>query len=224
LGQLDQATVALMLREYFASVPDEPFDMSQLAPMLSDVSSVHRTACLMLALDGSRQVVPALVEAAKQRRFMPLSIDEPQAMAWIAALAIAARDPWEGVDRWLADLVTCQDRISFGQERGEVGASAAALLLVRNGANPGDFGLVARAPLQRGLHDRFEAPINADYRRRMFEDRLFKQLGLTPYTFVDDGARLAVTQWCADRQLLASPSPPVAVPNAPAVTAIAPSR
>ena len=50
LGQLHQPTVARLLNEYFAEVPDEPFDLSQLAPMLTDISSVHRTACLMLAL------------------------------------------------------------------------------------------------------------------------------------------------------------------------------
>jgi hypothetical protein len=209
-----------LLREYFASVPDEPFDLSQLAPMLSDVSSVHRTACLMLALDGSHEVVPMLVEAARGKRFMSLSIDEPQAMAWIAALAIAARDPWEGIDRWLAGLVQCNDRISFGQQaRGEVGATAAAMLLARNELQPHDFGLAAREPLQRNLHDRFEAPINADYRRRMFEDRMFKQLGLTPYTFADADARLAVERWLTDRQLAASPSPPVSASHAPTITA-----
>jgi DNA-binding TFAR19-related protein (PDSD5 family) len=225
LGQLDQPTVASMLREYFAGVPDEPFDMSQLAPMLSDVSSVHRTACLMLALDGSHEVVPALVDAAKKRRFMSLSIDEPQAMAWIAALAIAAREPWEGVDRWLAGLVHCQDRISFGQlARGEVGATAAAMLLLRNDLQPREFGLAAREPLQRGLHDRFEAPINADYRRRMFEDRMFKQLGLTPYTFIGDDARIAVAQWCADRQPAAAPSTPISAALPPTISASAPPR
>ena len=225
LGQLDQPTVNHMLRDYFANVPDEPFDMSQLAPMLSDVSSVHRTACLMLAMDGSHEVVPALVEAAKDRRFMALSIDEPQAMAWIAALAIAARDPWEGVDRWLAGLVECRDRISFGQQtRGEVGATAAAMVLLRNELQPREFGLAAREPLQRNLHDRFEAPVNAGYRQRMFEDRLFKQLGLTPFTFVDDEARIAVREWCADRRLAAAPSPPASNSLAPTITASAPQR
>jgi hypothetical protein len=225
LGQLDQPTVNQVLRDYFANVPDEPFDMSQLAPMLSDVSSVHRTACLMLAMDGSRDVVPTLVEAAKSRRFMSLSIDEPQAMPWIAALAIAARDPWEGVDGWLAELVECKDRISFGQQtRGDVGATAAAMLLLRNGFQPGGFGLSAREPLQRGLHDRFEAPINASYRQRMFEDRLFKQLGLTPYTFLDGESRIAVREWYANRRLAEATSPPISASLAPTITAGAPRR
>lgn len=146
-------------------------------------------------------------------------------MAWIAALAIAARDPWEGVDRWLAGLVECRDRISFGQlARGEVGATAAAMLLLRNEFQPRDFGLTAREPLQRGLHDRFEAPINADYRRRMFEDRMFKQLGLTPYAFVDDNARIAIGRWCADRQLAAAASTPVSASLPPTISASAPRR
>ena len=83
------------------------------------------------------------------------------------------------------------------------------MLLLHNDFQPHDFGLTPREPLQRGLHDRFEAPINADYRRRMFEDRMFKQLGLTPYTFVDDDARIAFVQWCADRQLAAPASTPI---------------
>jgi hypothetical protein len=220
LGQLDQPTVGQLLREYFATVPDEPFDMSQLAPMLSDVSSVHRTACLMLALDGSHEVVPALVEAAKSRRFMQLSTDEPQAMAWIAALAIAAREPWEGADRWLAGLVECTDGISFGlQTQGEVGATAAAMLLLRNQAQPGDLGLRAREPLERSLHDRFEAPINADYRRRMFEDRMFKQLGVTPYHFTDEDSRITVQDWWTSRQAVASRSPAGASPTTISVSA-----
>jgi hypothetical protein len=210
LGQLDQPTVARLLRTYFAEVPDAPFDLSQLAPMLSDVSSVHRTACLMLALDGSHEVVPTLVEAAQSKRFLPLTSDEPQAMAWIAALTIAAREPWDDVDRWLASLVERTDRISFGQgTAGDVGATAAAMLLVRYGEDPGYFGLVARAPLERGLHDRFEAPINADYRRRMFEHRLFKQLAVTPHYFADATGRAAVQAWWRRRQPTPSPTPPI---------------
>ena len=220
LGQLDQPTVARLLRTYFAEVPDAPFDLSQLAPMLSDVSSVHRTACLMLALDGSPEVVPTLVEAARNKRFLPLPSDEPQAMGWIAALTIAAREPWDDVESWLAGLVERVDRISFGQgTQGDLGATAAAMLLARHGEEPAQFGLAARTPLARGLHDRFEAPINADYRRRMFEDRLFKQLGVTPYYFADSAGRDAVQQWWRDRQPTASPTPPVYTLPTPAFTA-----
>jgi hypothetical protein len=188
--------------------------------MLSNESSVHRTACLMLALDGSHEVVPALVEAARSNRFLPIASDEPHAMAWIAALAIAARDPWEDVDRWLAGLVERADRISFGQgTRGDIGATAAAMLLARHREEPAQFGLVPRLPLARGLHDRFEAPINADYRRRMFEDRLFKQLGMTPHYFSDATGREAVQEWWRRRQPSPSPMPAIQTLPAPTFTA-----
>jgi len=216
LGHLDQAAVARLMRVYFAEVPDEPHDLSQLAPMLTDVSSCHRAACIMLALDGSHEVVPMLVEAAEKKQFLNLDTDEPQALPWIAALAIAAREPWEEVDVWLAGLIDRVDRISFGVgAQGDVGATAAAMLLKRNGEEPADFELIAREPLRRGLHDRFEAPVNADYRQRMFEDRMFKQLGVAPYYFANANARTAMQAWWNQRQSVpASPSSPKLAPPA----------
>jgi hypothetical protein len=220
LGQLDQPTVARLLQTYFAEVPDAPFDLSQLAPMLSDVSSVHRTVCLMLALDGSYEVVPTLVEATKSKRFLPLLSDEPPAMGWVAALTIAAREPWDDVDGWLAGLLDRTDRISFGYgTQGDVGATAAAMLLTKHGEDPAQFGLAGRTPLERGLHDRFQAPVNADYRRRMFEDRMFKQLGVTPYYFADSTGRDAVQRWWRDRQPSAAPTPLIPTLPPPALTA-----
>lgn len=220
LGQLDQPTVARLLRAYFAEVPDEPFDLSQLAPMLSDVSSVHRTACLMLALDGSHEVVPMLVDAAQSKQLLGLSPNDRQAMAWIAALTIATREPWNDVDVWLAELVDRTDRISFGLgTHGDLGATAAAMLLSRHGEAPDQFGLIAREPLERGLHDRFEAPINEDYRRRMFEDRMFKQLGMTPHSFTEADARTAVQTWWNRRQASPLPTPPIYTLPAPVFTA-----
>jgi hypothetical protein len=124
-------------------------------------------------------------------------------MPWIAALAIAGREPWEGVDDWLGTLIARTERVSFGQgTRGSVGATAAAMLLMRHGERPETFGLVARRRLERGLHDRFEAPINTDYRRRMFEDRLFKQIDLTPYAYGDADGASAVAAWWQTRQVI----------------------
>jgi hypothetical protein len=72
---------------------------------------------------------------------------------------------------------------------------------------------VAREPLRRGLHDRFESPVNADYRRRMFEDRMFKQLNVAPHFFAESEGRADVQAWWARRQ--ASPSSPA--PKTPAL-------
>ena len=165
--------------------------------------------------DGSREVVPALVECANRKRSLRLSTDEPQEVGWIAALAIAAREPWEGVDSWLADLIDRSDRISSPDQQGDVGATAAAMLLLRSGRRPADFGLVAREPLRRGLLDRFESPVNADYRRRMFEDRMFKQLGVTPYYFANSKSRADVAKWWEQSHLAsASESNSATVSNA----------
>jgi hypothetical protein len=84
------------------------------------------------------------------------------------------------------------------------------MLLKRNGEEPADFELVAREPLRRGLHDRFDEQVNANYRQRMFEDRMFKQLGVTPYYFADAKGRAAVQAWWKHRQ--PTPVPPSA-PN-----------
>jgi hypothetical protein len=211
LGQLDQLTVARLMAAHFAEVTDEPFDLSQLAPMLTDVSSTHRAACMMLALDGSHEVIPTLVAAAEQKQFLKLSTDEPQAVPWIAALAIAGREPWEETDLWLAGLLERTDGIAFGPGApGEVGATAAAMLLKRNGEHPQQFGLAVREPVRRGLHDRFEAPVNAEYRRRMYEDRMFKQLGVIPHYFADPAGRAAVGTWWQRRQAARGAAPAAA--------------
>jgi hypothetical protein len=196
LAQLDPPTVARLLGDYFRSVPDEAYDLSDVLPMLTDESSRHRAACLMLAVDGSHEVVPALVEAAQTGRMKKLDTDEPHAIPWIAALAIARRDPWPEVDQWLTSLIERRDPITFGSDEAcELGATAAALLAVRHNEPIERFNLVAREPLRRDLHDRFESPVNDMYRRRMFEDRMFRQLGITPHRFAQPGGRAAIAGW-----------------------------
>jgi hypothetical protein len=196
LAQLDPVTVARLLNDYFRNVPDEAYDLSDVLPMLTDESSRHRAACLMLAVDGSHELVPALVEAAQSGRMKKLQTDQPHAIPWIAALAIARRDPWPEVDQWLTSLIERRDPITFGNDEAcELGATAAALLAARHNEPIERFGLVAREPLRRDLHDRFESPVNDMYRRRMFEDRMFRQLGIMPHRFAESGGRTAIAQW-----------------------------
>ena len=196
LPQLDPPTVARLLSDYFSHVPDEAYDLSDVLPMLTDESSRHRAACLMLAVDGSHELVPALVDAAKSGRMRELPTDQPHSIPWIAALSIARRDPWPEIDVWLESLIDRSEPITFGGDaQCELGATAAALLVARHGETVERFNLVAREPLRRDLHDRFESPVNDLYRRRMFEDRMFRQLGITPHRFSEPGGRAAVAQW-----------------------------
>jgi hypothetical protein len=196
LAQLDPPTVARLLGDYFRNVPDEAYDLSDVLPMLTDESSRHRAACLMLAVDGSNEVVPALVEAAQGGRLKQLATDQPHSIPWIAALAIARRDPWPEVDQWLSSLIERHEPITFGSDEAcDLGATAAAILAARHNEPVERFGLEAREPLQRDLHDRFESPVNDMYRRRMFEDRMFRQLGVTPHRFNEPSGRAAIAEW-----------------------------
>ena len=49
--------------------------------------------------------MPGLAEAIAKNRFLPPTLLAPYRLEWLAALSIAARDPWPGVDAWLADHV-----------------------------------------------------------------------------------------------------------------------
>src|SRR5262249_40906698 len=66
----------------------------------------------------------------------------PFQIAWIAALAIATRDPLPQMDAWLASLVDDNTPlVSNVDPSPELGASAAALLLSRRGVSTRAFGL-----------------------------------------------------------------------------------
>ncbi len=146
LAQLDPPTVARLLGEYFSHVPDEAYDLSDVLPMLTDESSRHRAACLMLAVDGSHEVVPALVDAAKAGLMRELPNDQSHSIPWIAALSIARRDPWPEVDTWLESLIDRREPITFGGDaQCELGATAAAILITRHGETVERFNLVARS-------------------------------------------------------------------------------
>lgn len=139
LAQLDSQVVSRFAGAYFRTVPDRRLVTSNSE--FSRQSTVHRGICYMLIRVGTRECVPALEELARSGRIEP-TYESPYQIAWIAALAIAQRDPWPGVDRWLAQWVDQKTLLVTGVESPpELGASAAALLLDRRGASTRPFGL-----------------------------------------------------------------------------------
>ena len=98
--------------------------------------------CACLAAEGTKDAIPGLTKAIAQERFLPATNHAPYRLHWLAALSIAARDPWPEVDAWLADRIG-QSEPLVGSEASapELGATAAALLLGRHGQSPGAFGL-----------------------------------------------------------------------------------
>jgi hypothetical protein len=102
----------------------------------------HATICTVLAVEGTREAVPGLLKAIGADRFAPPDARAPERMEWIAALAIAGRDPWPEVDAWLAGLVERTELLVIGRpDAPELGATAAGLLLRRHGRTSGEFGL-----------------------------------------------------------------------------------
>ncbi len=139
LAQLDPRIASTFVGAYFRTVPNRPLVTTNTE--LQGQLTVHGGLCHMMARAGTREAVPALEELARSGRLEP-TYESPYQIAWIAALTIAERDPWPGVDDWLARLVDLKTPLVSNLEvPPELGASAAAMLLNRHGASTRPFGL-----------------------------------------------------------------------------------
>jgi hypothetical protein len=153
LEQLDPAEVSRFAGRYFLLVDDSGMSQSGVR-RIGGRPSRFGMICARLAIDGGRDAMPRLAEATAKNRFLPPTLLAPYRLELLAALSIAARDPWPGVDAWLADRVTDSDLLIDGQPSGaELGATAAAALLKRHGQEPAAYGLqpVAEALIEH-LH------------------------------------------------------------------------
>ena len=81
------------------------------------------------------------MEAIRQKRIWPPK-SVPYRFEWLAAFSIARRDPWPGVDAWLAENLDNREKLDISHtDAAEIGATAAAVLLDRHREKPGDYGL-----------------------------------------------------------------------------------
>ena len=153
LADLDPAEVSRFAGRYFLAVDDGSLAVSG-TPRLAGRPSRFGMICTWLALEGGKDAMPGLAEAIAKNRFLPPTSSSPYRLAWLAALSIAARDPWPDVDSWLAGNIEEPDSLVGGQaSAAEIGATAAALLLGRHGQTPESFGLrPAPNPLMDQLH------------------------------------------------------------------------
>jgi hypothetical protein len=148
LGQLDVNEVSRFASRYFLAVDDGTVD-EELNPEfstnrkpLANQSSRFGAICAQLALDGTREAAPGLLEAIKRKKFMSPTPLSPYRLQWLAAFSIAHRDPWPGVDAWLADNIDNKETVIIDHaDAAEIGASAAGLLLIRHDERPESFGL-----------------------------------------------------------------------------------
>ena len=140
LAQLDPQVASRFAGRYLLDTEDQP--LVSTVSELNFQPTVHGALCYMMTRVGTHDVVPTLEKLARAGRFG--KSEGTLHMAWIAALAIAQRDPWPGVDEWLAGLLSDRTPLITNLDAPpELGATAAALLLDRRGASTRPFGLDA---------------------------------------------------------------------------------
>jgi hypothetical protein len=141
LRQLDYRELSRFAGRYFALVDDEPIVWTEGANQ--NRTSRHAAICALLVVHGTQEAVPGLTRAILDGRILQLTAAPAYHIGWWAVLTIADRDPWPDVDAWLARYIARTDLLIEGvaDERPELGATAAALLLRRHHQTPSLFGL-----------------------------------------------------------------------------------
>ena len=171
LEHLDAEELSRFAGDFFNAVEDRPLPETGKLRTAGRPSR-HGVICALLARNGSREVIPGLLKAIDDGRFLPLMADSKYELPAMAALAIAARDPWPEVDAWLAGCIKRADPLVADRERGpELGATAAGILLDRRGQTPSEFGL---EPLT---------------------DPFFLNVNLLGYRFANQASRQKVAKW-----------------------------
>jgi hypothetical protein len=139
-AQLEPRAVSRFVGEYFAAVPNAPLVATPNG--LNNQNSVYGGICTMMSRTGTREAAPALEKLARSGTLGKPVYPNRVEVAWVALLAIAARDPWPEIDPWLAGLIDETWPLTTDPDMPpEVGASAAGLLLDRHGAAVRLFGL-----------------------------------------------------------------------------------
>ena len=175
LEHLDAEELSRFAGDFFNAVEDRPLPREGKLRSAGRPSR-HCVICALLARSGTREVIPGLLKAIDEGRFLPSVADSKYNFPAMAALAIAARDPWPQVDSWLADRVKRSDPLLLDRDRGlELGATAAGVLLNRHRQTPSDFGLEPLA------------------------NRFFLDVNLLGYRFSDERSRERIVKWWQDR-------------------------
>ncbi|MBI1901863.1 MAG: hypothetical protein HYS13_12225 [Planctomycetia bacterium] len=144
--ELDGAAVSKAIGEYLAAVDDRDDDEVSYLGFPSGASR-HARVAFKLIRHGTHEALPGLVQSLDAGKFRPPTAKGNQYhYGWMAVLGICRRDPWPGVDDFLAGLLHRRERLFVPANDGqdevpEVGATAAAILAERNGWKTADLGL-----------------------------------------------------------------------------------
>ncbi len=178
LAELEPQALSQALAEYLLAVPDRPMQRDR-GPQALEAASHHGKLCRWLASSGTREVIPALHQAIRQKRVLPPDPQRaPYHWPWIALLAISSRNVSAELEPLLVNWVEVREALvqrDPATARGplpEVGAAAAALLLDRYHVSYRQFGLIE------------------------VRDRQLYNVGCPAYRFRSEEDRQRVLQWC----------------------------
>lgn len=108
LAQLNSKEVSRFASDFLRTMADEPLGQEE-GQTVAGPTSRHGLLCMILADQGVQEAAPGLLKALADGRILPPTTEAPYAWGWIAALAIASRDPWPEMDHWLADVARRTD-------------------------------------------------------------------------------------------------------------------
>ncbi len=169
LVQLDRHVLSRSAGQLLTGLEDAP------TPSLTGrlpTQSVLDGICFVLAATGTKEAVPAIDEAIAKGRIALPDVADPYHMARIATLAISQRDPWPGMEDWLAKLIESDEVLVANVDPApELGATAAGMLLSRYEISPPNWGV------------------------EMVNEALLQRAGLTPRRFDSAERRAAVLDW-----------------------------
>jgi hypothetical protein len=191
LGNLEPHAVSRFAGEYLVSVADEPVaavvSVDTAMPMdLRMFASRHNMLCHLLVRRGTHEAAPGLMRACLEGKVLAPTDEAPYQLSWIASLAIAQRDPWPEADAWLESLLPRGQLLASELAcPGQLGATAAGILLDRHGVSPEAFGLEA-----------------------VTDEEMLVGMRLTPYRYRSSSVRDRALSWWPQfkRQLAARPA------------------
>jgi hypothetical protein len=157
-NKLDATALSEQVGSYLMTIEDRAVEEGG-DTALGAGATHHQRVCFVLALLGTRHAGPGLLRVIEAKRCRSASLETtPYQWPQIAALAIAARDPWPDAELWLASQIGNAEPLAIippgddeqnGPEQDpaeaalpQLGAGAAALLLKQHELAPSSFGLV----------------------------------------------------------------------------------
>lgn len=140
LEHFDPVAVSRGVGKLLLAMPDGRVDIGAVNSVV-EPQSHHQFLCEALVSHSVKEVIPDLITAIEQGRFLPIENAGGRAFHWMVVLRVAEHDPWPDAEAYLKSLLARDDPLTLDKSV-TLGANAAAVLLKRRGEDPLRHGLV----------------------------------------------------------------------------------